>query len=188
MYLFFDGVSTHWYMWLFDPERNLIHSENFEVQGNESSKIIPLIDTFLKTHNIQYSQIQNIITVVWPWSFTGIRSISLVVNTLSYIYPNISLTPVNFFDLYKNYPIVKSSSKRDLFVKYSESATIEIVKNEDFSSQNIEESIYGDIDIQRLWENISLNSDIDYEAFFWTLKLENNKSVSPLYIKKPNIS
>jgi hypothetical protein len=34
--------------------------------------------------------------------------------------------------LFENYPIIKTSSKRDLFVKKSKNNIIEIIKNEDF--------------------------------------------------------
>jgi hypothetical protein len=67
----------------------------------------------------------------------------LVANTLSYIFENIKLTPVSYFDLFENYPIQKASSKRDLFVKKSKNNIIEIVKNEDYiqylSDNNIKE-------------------------------------------------
>lgn len=58
--------------------------------------------------------------------------ISLVVNTLAYIYPHIFLTGISFFDMYDAYPIIKTSSKKDLFVKREKYASIEVVSNEDF--------------------------------------------------------
>ena len=184
MYLFFDGVSSKWYIALFDETKRMFASENFEIMWNESTKIIPLFTWFLERQGHKYEEIENIVVVVWPGSFTWIRTISLVVNTLSYIYPHISLTPVNFFDLYQNYPIIKSSSKRDLFVKYDKSATIEIVKNEDFLQKQTYNKVYGDAkiwDIQCIWVD-------NYETIFHKIELQGLESVAPLYIKKPNIS
>jgi len=46
------------------------------------------------------------------------------------------------------YPMIKSSSKRDLFVKKSKTDKIEIVKNDDFleyAKQNNIASVYGDV-------------------------------------------
>lgn len=90
---------------------------------------------FLSSMNTKIKDIENIVVVHGPGSFTGIRTIVLLVNTLSFIYPKLHLTPLSFFDMYKNYPICKTSSKRDLFVKYSKSAIIEVVKNEELESK-----------------------------------------------------
>ena len=188
MYLFFDGVSTQWYIGLYDLQKNCVAYENFAISGNESTQTIPVIDCFLKKQNIKYTDIENIAVVAGPWSFTGIRTISLVVNTLAYIYPHIYLTSINFFDLYQNFPAVKSSSKRDLFVKWKKSATIEIVQNGDFESSCERETIYGDVNIDRFETVFDLKSAIDYEEVFRNIALKQEKQIAPLYIKKPNIS
>ncbi len=188
MYLFFDWVSSKWYIWLFDNEKKIICSESFEVQWNESTKIIPLIDIFLKKNNTLYKDIENIAVVIGPGSFTWIRAISLIVNTLSYTHSHMRLTGISFFDLYNDFPIVKSSSKRDLFVKYSDSATIEIVKNEDFFIWEWKSLVYWDVDISKLTWKLELFNEPDYNNIFKNLELQENKIVAPLYIKKPNIS
>lgn len=188
MYLFFNGVSSDAYIALISPDREIISSQSFEISGNESTKTIPIIDHFLSKNSICYENIENIITVVWPGSFTGIRTISLVVNTLAYIYPNIHLTPVNFFDLFTSYPIVKSSSKRDLFVKYLNSATIEIITNTDFEKSFPSGKIYGDVNLERFENNYDISRDIDYTQICKDISFMDLKKLSPLYIKKPNIS
>ena len=188
MYLLFDGVSSHGYIGVFNSERLCFGEENFYIQWNESTKTIPVIDNFLKTNNIWYQNISNIIVVIGPGSFTGIRTISLVVNTLAYIFPHIRLTAISFFDLYAHYPILKSSSKRDLFVKYSKSATIEIVKNEDFYVSSDTKNIYWDVDIEKLTERYTLKNTPDYHTLVQNLNLRDDKRVAPTYIKKPNIS
>ena len=188
MYLFFDGVSTSGYIWFFWEDKTCIAQESFLIWGNESSKATPLIDNFLKKNAISYEQIQNIITVVWPGSFTGIRTVSLIINTLAYIYPHISLSPVNFFDLYRSYPIVKASSKRDLFVKWEKSATIEVVSNQFFEENLVWSLIFWDINMERFQREIELNSKRDYENVLNNITLQDLKKIAPLYIKKPNIS
>ena len=188
MYLFFNGVSSQWYIALFWENREIIASSNFEISGNESTQTIPIIDAFLSEQNIQYTDIKNIVTVVWPGSFTWIRTISLVVNTLAYIYPNIELTAVNFFDLYTAYPIIKSSSKRDLFVKYKESDIIQIVKNDDFIAWCSEKTIYGDCANQEINWAYQILGEIDYIGLIKKIVFQSNKKLAPLYIKKPNIT
>lgn len=188
MYLFFDAVSSHGYIGLFDDSKKLLAHENFNISGNESTKTIPLIDAFLKRQSISYNDISNIVTIAWPGSFTGIRTISLVVNTLAYIYPKLSLTSYNFFDLYDYYPIVKSSSKRDMFVKWEKSATIEIVQNDIFETRNSSLDIYWDVNIDRFENEYNLHYEVDYAQIFQSIDLDTAQSIAPLYIKKPNIS
>lgn len=188
MYLFFDWVSSHWFIALLDTQKNIIARDTFKIGGNESTKTIPIIDVFLEAQSVDYRDIQNIICVVWPGSFTGIRTITLVVNTIAYTYPNIQLTAVNFFDLYTQYPIIKSSSKRDLFVKYSKNDIIHLVSNQDFESFYQAGDVYWDTDLERFSQKISLKSEIDYEVFLQDIPLDTKKKIAPLYIKKPNIS
>lgn len=188
MYIVFDGVSSKGYIWLYETHKTLIAEETFFIAGNESSKASSLIDEFLQRCEVSYEEIENIVTVVWPGSFTGVRTISLIVNTIAFIYPHISLTPLSFFDLYDSYPLVKSSSKRDLFVKWWKSATIEVISNGDFESQCENEIIYGDTNIERFQKAFELHSEISYKNILQWLQLKQEKKIAPLYIKKPNIS
>lgn len=188
MYLFFDGVSSRWYIALLDKNRDTLASRYFEISWNESTQTIPIIDDFLSKNSISYQEIENIICVVWPGSFTGIRTISLVVNTLSYIYPHIHLSPINFFDMFQEYPAIKSSSKRDLFVKYEKSTTIEVCTNSDFEAKVWSKTLYGDINLDRFTTDYTLISDINYESFCKNISLQQEDRVAPMYIKKPNIS
>ena len=188
MYIFFDWVSSDWFVGLFNDHKQLIASKRFEIAGNESTQTIPIIDTFLTKNSLKYADITHIVCVIGPGSFTGIRTISLVVNTLAYIHPHILLSWVNFFDMYSDYPIVKSSSKRDLFVKYNESAIIEVVKNEDFEKSFPWTKIYGDTNLTKFEKNFNIERQIDYESFFQDYSCEDKKTLAPLYFKKPNIT
>jgi len=40
------------------------------------------------------------------------------------------MTAISFFDLHKIYPIIKTSSKRDCFVKRDKNSNVEIILNE----------------------------------------------------------
>lgn len=188
MDIFFDGVSTNGYIALYDDDNVCIASDNFHISWNESTKTISCIDGFLRNNSYSYMDIRNIVCVVWPGSFTGIRTVTLVVNTLAFIYPHIKLTWVNFFDMYDLYPIVKTSSKRDLFVKYNESDIIHTVKNEDFEKEYKGTYIYWDINTERFENNFQLNAYIDYTALIKDIPRDAQKNLSPLYFKKPNIT
>jgi hypothetical protein len=84
--------------------------------------------------------------------------------------------------------VVKSSSKRDLFVKYQKSATIQVVTNIDFESSCEDENIYGDSDVLRFEKSYHIHDAIDYPEFLKHIELQTNSQLAPLYIKKPNIS
>lgn len=189
MFLFLNAVSKDWIIILFDKNRKIIDSEKLTILLEESSKLTPIFDKFLKKNNISYLEIENIVVVNWPGSFTWVRTISLVVNTLSYIFENIKLTPISYFDLFENYPIIKISSKRDLFVKKSKNNIIEIVKNEEFlqyiKDNNITEIYWEELSFISL---INLNDRINYENIIKEIKLSNEKQIEAYYVKKPSIS
>ena len=188
MYIFFDWVSSEWYIALVDTNKDIIASDNFQISWNESTQTIPIIDEFLTAQKVNYTDIENIMCVAGPWSFTWIRTISLVVNTLAYTYKNIKLTSVNFFDLYDTYPIVKSSSKRDLFVKYSKSDIIQVLSNTDFENLREDNHIYWDTNCDRFTKDISISQKIDYQKVIKNIAITDTSKIAPLYIKKPNIS
>jgi hypothetical protein len=57
------------------------------------------------------------------------------------------LTSISYFDLYNNYPIIKSSSKKDSFFKKEKNSSIEIIYNDELEkllkNENIK-TIYGE--------------------------------------------
>lgn len=189
MYLFLNALTKNSVLILFDKERKIVDLENISILLQESSKLTPIIDVFFKKNKLLYQDIENIVVVNWPWSFTWVRTISLVVNTLSYVFENIKLTTLSYFDLFEHYPIIKISSKRDLFVKKSKNNIIEIVKNEDFLYYINENNI-----LEVYWEEFvsipltKVNVWINYEKIIKNIKFKNEKKIEALYVKKPSIS
>jgi len=187
MILFFDAISSQSYIGLFTNSGELRDSRACVLSWQESSKTISLIYDFLADAWVSIADIENIICVNGPGSFTGVRSVVLVVNTLAYMYPHIFLTPLWFFDLYEQYPIVKSSSKRDLFVKYKKNDIIHVISNGDFEAQ-WHQYIFWDVSPGRFVEEIHCVSEIEYTRIVDQISLKKYKNISPEYIKKPNIS
>ncbi len=186
MNLFIDTISKKSVMILFDDNRDIFSQERFEINWNESSLLIPKIDNFLKENNTSYFDIKNIVLVNWPGSFTGLRTSVLAVNSINFVTKQ-NLTPINYFDLYGNFPIVKKSSKRDSFVKLSKNAKIDIIENDkikDFLIKNDIKKIYWDLEI----EDIETIENIDYSSIIKNIELQKNKKLEAMYIKKPNIS
>ena len=190
MNIFINSVSTQGMLMLFDADRNIVAEKEIEVLMRESSSLLSFIDIFLWENNLEYNDIDNIVVVHWPGSFTGIRTVTLIVNSIAFAVQNLSITPLSFFDLLDAYPIIKSSSKRDLFVKNSKTDKINIVKNDDFLEYIWENNIthvHGDVATDFLWE-ISLDFSPDYQKIIQNITFENHREIAPLYLKKPNIT
>lgn len=185
MILFVNTLSKNSYLWLFDKNKEKISEIFFEIKWNESILLLPKIEEFLKENNFSYKDIKNFIVVNWPWSFTWIRTVVLAINTINFIIKE-SITPISFFDLFEKYPIIKSSSKRDSFIKFEKNSEIKILENEkikDFLEKNNIYEIYWDFEA----ENIKILEKIDYCDIINKIELKNFKKIEALYIKKPNI-
>ena len=189
MNLFIDTISSLANITIFDEDRNIIDTISWVVKWNESSTLIPQIDKLIKKNNITYNLLENIVTVNWPWSFTWVRTTVLAANSINYITNN-SMTTLNYFDLYKTYPIVKSSSKRDCFVQFEKNSEIKIIENGELLNILNEKSIkkvYWEAN-KELFPEIEILEKIDYISIIKEVKLDNLKQIQALYIKKPNIS
>lgn len=196
MNLFINAVSSSGALILFDKNRNIIVQDDIEVKWNESSQLPETIDNFLSKHQQSYSNIDHIVVVHWPGSFTGVRAICLLVNTIAFS-TNSVLTELSYFDLFHEYPIAKQSSKRDMFIALlshsdnsplvRETHDIKIMSNEDiikYLKENNISKIYGEAP---LWWDGEIVEKIDYSYIIRNIELKNNSQIQPLYIKKPNI-
>ena len=172
MDIFIDTISDTATILLFDKNRQIIDQIKWMVKGNESSTLIPQIDKLLKINNINYNDLENIVVVNGPWSFTWVRTTVLAANSINYII-NENMTAISYFDLFNTYPIVKTSSKRDCFVKKDKNSKIEIITNEVLESE---------------WIDIKTIEKVNYASIIKEIKLDNKKQIEALYIKKPNIS
>ena len=114
MILFVNTIWKKAYLWLFDNKKNLLSETFFEIKWNESSLLLPKLEEFLEKNNVDYFQIENFVLVNWPGSFTWVRTAVLTINTINFITKK-NITPLSYFDLFKSFPIIKSSSKRDSF-------------------------------------------------------------------------
>ena len=189
MNLFIDTISSLSIIILFDQNRNILSQDNWIARWNESSTLIPKIDSFISQNNLEYSDINNIVIVSGPGSFTWVRTTVLVVNTLAFTL-GCKITPLSYFDLFDTYPIIKASSRRDCFVQLSIASDVEIIPNEllqeHLSEKNISQ-IYGE-KLEFLSDQVTIVEKIDYESIIKKVVFEENTRIEPLYIKKPNIS
>ena len=189
MNFFINTVSKKSVLILFDNNRQILIKKCIDVMWNESEKLAWIIDKFLSDNNIKYDNLENLIAVNWPGSFTWVRIIVLIINTINFIIWK-NITDLSFFSLFNNYPIVKSCSKKDLFVKFNKNDKIEIIKNEDFNYIAKNKSIkkvFGDVYNENLFD-FFIEDKINYDNIIRNLDFKKKKLIEPLYIKKPNIS
>ncbi|MBW7954410.1 hypothetical protein H3C61_01215 [Candidatus Gracilibacteria bacterium] len=184
MNLFLNTISKIGKIILFDNDKNIIFSKDIEVLGNESTLLINQLDIFLKENNTFYSDLENIVVVNGPGSFTGVRTTTLMVNTINFVNKK-NITPINYFELFDNYPIIKTSSKRDSFVVFSKNGEVLVMLNDEIEKklENIK-SYYGDLKIDG---KINIE-DIDYEKIIKNIVLKKEEIIKPFYVKKPSIS
>lgn len=188
MNLFIDSISSPAYVSLFDNNRNIVHTMNIEIKWNESSKLIPDLMNFLNDNHINQEDLSNIVVVNWPGSFTWVRTVVLIANTLNYVLKK-NMTPVSYFDLFNTYPIIKSSSRRDHFVQLTSHSDIEIINNFDLQKYFLDNNIdtaYWESGYD--FEKTQILENIDYKSIIKELEFKDYEKIEPLYIKKPNIS
>jgi len=194
MNLFINALSENWKIILFNESREIISEKDIKILWNESEKLIWFIDDFLNENNLEYRNIENIVVASWPWSFTWIRTIVLMVNTINFVI-NKNITSLNYFDLFDNYPIIKASSKRDSFLKKSKNSEVEIIKNDDIieyiKENNITTIYWENKNITILLTNnsnsVEILENINYCNIIKNIEFQNNKKIEPIYIKKPSI-
>ena len=188
MNLFINAISQQGIILSFDENRQIIETLEINILWRESKDLGSIIDNFVKNNLWGYQNLKRIILVHGPGSFTGIRAIVLTINTIKFLFPHIQLTPLSYFSLFHKFPIIKASSKKDLFVQIEEKGSIVILKNEDFFALCEErkiEKIYGD---ELLGGILKFEKSPDYDTIVQEVKFEDVPMISPLYIKKPNIS
>lgn len=185
MNLFIDTLSEVNVLILFNENREIVKKYDFDVKMNESTKLIPEIDNFLALNKLDYRDLENIVVVAWPGSFTWIRTLVILVNTINYVI-NKNITPITFFDLYDTFPIVKRSSKRDSFVKFEFNGEISTIYNDELEEKLIEKWIKN-INSCSEFEWFICNKIPNYEKIIKNVEFKNYKKIDAFYLKKPNI-
>lgn len=186
MNIFLDTLSPKNVLILFDNQRNILNKYFFDVRLNESTLLIWEFDNFLKQNNISFFDLENIVFVNWPWSFTWIRTVVLFVNTINFVIKK-KITTLNYFELFDKYPIIKTSSKRDSFVKFSKNEDIEVLQN-DIILKKITQNWILNIFWDFTFDKINTFSDVNYENLIKNIIFQNQTISQAVYLKKPSIT
>lgn len=186
MNLFIDTLSPNNCLILFIDHTKIIDEFFFDIRWNESTQLIEKANIFLEKNNISYFDLENIVFVNGPGSFTGVRTTTLFVNSINFIIHK-NITTLTYFDLFPSFPIIKTSSKKDSFVQIDKNTPIQIVSNEDIPSLLSDEIIYWDaFFLKEWWKQVFDN--VNYKEVIQNLSFQNQKIATAFYIKKPNIS
>ena len=147
---------------------------------NHSVMTMPIIDEILKSNNLKPSDIQEILVVNGPGSFTGVRIGVTIAKTFAYLL-NIPIKAIDVLEM------------KSIFSDESKKIVVESEKNGKYIgifNDNSKEYLYlKNSEFEKFEENnkITIIDDIDYEKVYEYLKNKENinpHAVNPLYIKK----
>ena len=66
-------------------KRGLIAQDSWQSQNDEAEKLMPNIDALFKNNKLKYEDIEKVLVVKGPGSFTGLRVGVTVANTIAYL-------------------------------------------------------------------------------------------------------
>jgi tRNA A37 threonylcarbamoyladenosine modification protein TsaB len=190
MHIFFiNPIGRNISLQIIDTEkRTVIESKEIEKTGNDFEIIPQMFVDITK----RYSPTE-IWCITWPGPFTLMRIITLILNSIAYNSPDISLKSCHYFDLITT-EIFKISQKQEIPQVILEANRHEYLIREMnwgdtlIKKEEISPGIYtGYIDesIIPWYTPYTPDTEAILEYFWW--KMTDNR-LSPLYIKAPNIT
>ncbi|HPU94794.1 MAG TPA: tRNA (adenosine(37)-N6)-threonylcarbamoyltransferase complex dimerization subunit type 1 TsaB [Candidatus Gracilibacteria bacterium] len=172
-------------------------------ENNESEKLMPEIDDLLKNKKIKYDDLERIIVVKGPGSFTGLRVGVSVANAIAYV----QKIPVYGIDSFKFLRakneddeievIVLFASRSEVYVQLTEKSEPVIYKVEeavDVLKEKGIKKVFGEVlqEQKKSFKEVKLiESTKTFGETVLSLKekeLEKKSIIEPLYIKGPGIS
>ncbi len=183
---------------LFDGTELL--AENSWVSNNdEAEKLMPAIADLLNSPKTSYSDLQKVIVVNGPGSFTGLRIGVSVANTIAYLTNAklYSLTTFDFWHTLTDLPILIFAGKGGVYLSEKGNSEGDLINlpeiNDTLAAKKISE-YFGDITDEQKEAIAAKFTDLDF-TFGEIMKkaiaeapLKEAQIVKPLYIKKPAIT
>lgn len=150
-----------------------------EVMSNQKHSVftMPLIKKILEQNNINIQQINQIIVVNGPGSFTGVRIGVTIAKMLAYTL-NVPIKMINSLEVLavnikeKNKIVVVSDKNGKFVGKFQDNNQIEdlkYIKNSDFDEENYYENV--EIDYEKVYE------------FLMSREAVNPHEANPIYVK-----
>lgn len=189
MYLLIDTISIPATYILFDSEKDIVSEEHLELRGQESECFLDSLSAFLLKNNLEYRDLDGVVVVNGPGSFTAMRIITLTVNTLSFVH-RIPLYGIDYFRLAElagaEFPMLIRANRGEYLKKETKYTPPELRAIPEISPGN-----YWGIGDANDFTNpgISIQSTLRYQLFCSNFLFEHpTERIEPFYIKKPNIT
>ncbi|MDD2487530.1 MAG: hypothetical protein PHS92_04115 [Candidatus Gracilibacteria bacterium] len=188
MLLFIDAISTKGALILFDDNK-IINESLLDIKGKEYNNLLEKTDEFLKSNSLNFGEITGIAVINGPGGFTGTRVITLMINTLIFVY-GIPVDAIDYFRFLElseiPYPIIIKANRSEYLIKTS-SKVLPVIKVIDEMDEGEYFGIGDKTDFEN--KNIYIKSNGGYSNFIRNYVFEGkNDRIEPIYIKKPNIT
>lgn len=189
MYLLINTLSPSATYLLFNSERKVVSEEVLDIHGRESEYFLESLLLFLERNSLEYKDLEGVVTVNGPGSFTAMRIITLTLNTLSLVH-KVPLYSIDSFALGElsgwRHPILIRANRGEYLLQEYIDSSPKLVAIPDLPSGSYfgfgEENDFAN-------QDISIESTLDYESICRNITLANPvERMEPLYIKKPNIT
>ena len=160
----------------------IISTENLETKNKHSEVALPTIASILDNSNVDVSELNNIIVVNGPGSFTGVRIAVTIAKTIAYALSipirTIDALTILALGLEEDRKVVSLEDRNGAFV-----GVFDTNYNVIEPLQYMNKTVYNEF---KLSNNVNTNVDINYEnvyQYVMSLKELNPHEVKPLYIK-----
>lgn len=178
----------------------LIAEKSWTSHNDEAEKLMPAIDTLLKENGKEFSDIQKVIVVRGPGSFTGLRIGVTVANTIAYL-NNCEIAALDTFEYLHHQnklPVLLFAGHGGVYFSAERNSEPRLVNLPDLSEvlKGIKE-ISGDISMEQK-TTLGTVKFVPGEKTFGEVMIEaaseistaskDNRIIAPLYIKQPAIT
>ena len=179
--LFIDTHDKNVLIILF-KDGKIISTENLETKNKHSEVALPTIASILDNSNVDVSELNNIIVVNGPGSFTGVRIAVTIAKTIAYALSipirTIDALTILALGVEEDRKVVSLEDRNGAFV-----GVFDTNYNVIEPLQYMNKTVYNEF---KLSNNVNTNVDINYEnvyQYVMSLKELNPHEVKPLYIK-----
>lgn len=179
--LFIDTHDKNVLIILF-KDGKIISTEDLETKNKHSEVALPTIASILDNSNVDVSELNNIIVVNGPGSFTGVRIAVTIAKTIAYALSipirTIDALTILALSVEEDRKVVSLEDRNGAFV-----GVFDTNYNVIEPLQYMNKTVYNEF---KLSNNVNTNVDINYEnvyQYVMSLKELNPHEVKPLYIK-----